>query len=173
MKKKIKGIVSVGLMILILMLTSSCMGNEVSPNRIFSSALDAELIISDIAFGEEYRVTLHLSSVEEDMVRKGEIIYLSPPALSGIHVLSDELGSRIKMDDIEVTMEENELFLPFTLFSTGEIMGNEIKEEEIVYRYTDGRSVYFGVKEERITKITYRDIECIVEWIEVRQEKDK
>ena len=173
MKKKIKRIVSIGLMIFILMTTSSCMENELSPNRLFSSALDAELIISDTALCEEYRVTLHLSSLGEDIVRKGEIVYIYPSALSGIHVLSDELGSRIKMDDIEVTVEENELFLPFTLFSTGDITKKEIGAEEIIYHYTDGRRVYFGVTEERITKITYRDVECIVEWIEVRQEKEK
>ena len=173
MKKRIRGITFACIFICCLMLYTACSNDGITPNQIFASAIDAEMIIYDRASGDEYRITLYRSSEDEKGDCTGEIIYLSPSALSGIHVLSDEMGKRISMNDVEVTVEESELFLPFFLFSTGEIIKKEIGTEEMIYHYADGRNVYFGVKEERLTKITYRGVECTVEWIEVRREKGK
>ena len=157
-------------MLLSLLLLTACEGEDVSPNALFSSALDGEILLK--TNGEEYRITLHLSQEIEGEERQGELIYLAPRGMEGIRVLSDGSGQRIRLNEVEVKTENESLLLPFFLLRSGEIAGKEMDGDEIVYRYQDGRQVCYSVSAERITRILYGNVECRIEWIEVRRGKE-
>jgi hypothetical protein len=155
----------------LLLLMSGCEKAKVTPNAVFSSPLDGEILFT--VNGEIYRITLHLSPENEGEKRKGELIYLSPRGMEGISVISDDSGRRIRLHGTESETENESLLLPFFLFQSGEIAGKDIGEDEIIYRYTDGRRVYYSVKTEQMTRILYRDAECKIEWLDVRRGQER
>ena len=170
-KKKVMFVGVLVIFSVLLLSLTACERAAVTPNAVFSSPLDGEILLS--VNGEVYRITLHLSPEGEGEARKGELIYLSPRGMEGISVISDDKGRRIRLCGVESETENRSLLLPFFLFQGGEIVGKDIGDDEIVYRYADGRRVCYSVETEQMTRILYRDAECKIEWIDVQRGEDR